>query len=163
MSMFLSLSSGVQFSAGLNYTPNYQLMPPEFQPLLDLTVFLAPWEDGRLWPNSRLCGPDATSMIMSEDSTCSGRFASMPCNYGADGRPKIVGTTRDSSGNPLGNCTVSAYLTSNDQFVFSVTSDTAGYFTLPSIYVGAQHYLVAYKPDSPADRAGSSVRTIVPV
>lgn len=74
---------------------------------------------------------------------------------------KIIGTTRDGSGNPLGSCVVRGFVTATNVFVGQVTSDPAGYFELPTVFTGA-HYLVCYQAGSP-DLEGTSVNTLTPV
>lgn len=80
---------------------------------------------------------------------------------GGQQQRKIVGTTYDGSGSPLGSVVVDAYVTATDTKVGSTTSDAGGYYECPTPMAGSQHYLVAYKAGSP-DVAGTTVNTIVP-
>lgn len=124
----------------------------------------APFADGVLWPNSRGMGGQLSGSVTNDATGCSGLFElwSGYDESGGQQQKKITGNTLDASGNPLGSCVIQCYLTSTDAFVGQVTSDSGGYYELPSYFSGATHYLVAYKPGSP-DVAGTSVNTIVPV
>jgi hypothetical protein len=75
---------------------------------------------------------------------------------------KIIGTTRDANGNPLGSCVVRGFLTTTNQFVRQMTSDGAGYYEFCSENSGVSHYLVAYLVGSP-DVEGTTVNTLQPV
>jgi hypothetical protein len=120
--------------------------------------------DGVLWPNSRGMGGQLSGNVTNDATTCSGIFELWPGydESGGQQQKKIIGTTLDASGNPLASCVIQCYLTSNDVFVGQVTSDSGGYYELPSYFSAQTHYLVAYKPGAP-DVAGTSVNTIVPV
>jgi hypothetical protein len=121
---------------------------------------LKPWADGMLWPRARFGGNDGTSMPFGCDLH---RFENDQQDVlGGSQVKKIIGTTKDSSGSNLGNCIVQGFLTSTDVCVGQTTSDTGGYYELPTSYAGVAHYLVAYKAGSP-DVAGTSVNTLVPV
>ena len=74
---------------------------------------------------------------------------------------KITGTTLDSTGAVLANCTVQGFLTANDQYVGECVSGTQGYYEFYSQYSGAQHYLVAYKAGG-TDVTGATVNTLTP-
>jgi hypothetical protein len=123
----------------------------------------APWDDGRLWTSSRM-GLGGADGYLGKDFSNTGKYATeaegFEFNGGAQVK-KIVGTTRDSAGNPLGSCIVQGFLTATDTFVGQMTSDSGGYFELPTPYTGA-HYVVAYKAGSP-DVAGTTVNTLTPV
>lgn len=126
---------------------------------------LAPWADGFLWPNSRMSGGDPTvpmSLAGVDSNNTAKRWELHPDEGGSQAMKKIIGTTRDASGNPLGTCVVKGYLTSNDQFLRQLTSDANGYFEFCSEFSGAAHYLVGYRPGSP-DVEGTTVNTLVPV
>lgn len=74
----------------------------------------------------------------------------------------LVGFTQDQNGNPLGNCIVQGFVTANDVFVGQTTSDTSGWYKLPTPYsISTNHYIVAYKAGSPAV-AGTTVNTLTP-
>lgn len=125
----------------------------------------APWMDGLLWPNSRTMGGDPTVALTqfgSDACNTVDHWEPHPDEGGSQAMKKIIGTTRDASGNPLGACVVKGYLTSNDQFLRQLTSDGNGYFEFCSEYSGVNHYLVAYKVGSP-DVEGTTVNTLVPV
>jgi hypothetical protein len=74
----------------------------------------------------------------------------------------IVGYTQNSSGAALGNCTVSAYLTSTGAFVGSTTSDAAGYYKIPVSYSTATNFYITASLASAPPVAGTSVNTITP-
>ena len=73
----------------------------------------------------------------------------------------ITGVSRDSAGAVLGNCVVDLFLTANDQFLMTRTSDASGNFSFPNPGTGP-FYIVAYKVGSP-DKAGTTVNTLVSV
>jgi hypothetical protein len=74
----------------------------------------------------------------------------------------ILGQCVDGSGNPAAGAVVQAFRTSDDAFAGEVNSTaTDGQFIVPTPFVGANHYLVAYKPGSP-DIGGTTVNTLVP-
>lgn len=74
----------------------------------------------------------------------------------------IKGQCVDASGNVAAGAIVQAFRTSDDAFAGEVNANsTDGRFDVPTPYVGANHYLVAYKPGSP-DQGGTTVNTLVP-
>jgi hypothetical protein len=79
-----------------------------------------------------------------------------PKFYGAF---SLAGVTRDSTGTPLGTCTVKLFEAATDIEVGQTTSDGAGAFTFRLGNNAGYFYLVAYKPGSP-DVAGTSVNTL---
>ncbi len=72
----------------------------------------------------------------------------------------ITGISRDSTGTILGLCRIELYITSNDQPVYTVTSDASGNFSFGNPGTGP-FYIVAYKVGSP-DVAGTTVNTLLP-
>lgn len=75
----------------------------------------------------------------------------------------ITGTTRDSTGAPLGNCAVELFETQNPSVVRAqTTSDANGLFTVVSTVPPLAFFLVAYLPGSP-DVAGTTVNTLTTV
>lgn len=125
---------------------------------------LDPFADGMLWPCSRFGGGDGAAMpfLMGNESLSSGRFENDQQDVlGGSQRKKLIGTTLDSAGNPLGSCLVQGIVTATEVFASQCTSDAGGYFELCTPYTGA-HYLVCYKAGSP-DVAGTSANTLVPV
>lgn len=120
-----------------------------------------PWRAGLLRGRSFFFGPEEAMMLTEDCEDVVLDWDSRPAAGGGAQRRKIIGTTLDSGGSPLGNCIVQGFVTATDTFVFQVTSDTAGYFELPTQYVAAQHYLVAYKAGSP-DIAGTTLNTLTP-
>lgn len=168
MSMFLNTSAPAMGSNGLLIDNEMRGQPADWiSPLEDACPFgaMAPFTDAVLWPRARVMAGDLSSPLglgLSEEAASTGRFAP-PRNQDSGGQQakKITGITRDSNGNGLGSCLVQAFLTTSDLFVTQVTSDSGGFFEIPTIYPGVQHYLVAYKVGIP-DQAGSSVNTLVP-
>lgn len=73
----------------------------------------------------------------------------------------LSGVSRDSSGNPLGSCTLELYDTATNTLRGTAVSDSAGNFDLQS-NINAAHYIVAYKAGSP-DVSGTTVNTLIPV
>ena len=76
-------------------------------------------------------------------------------------RPYFInGRTLDSNGNPVA-ATVQGFVTSTGTFVGVVGSDSNGNYSLPTLFTGSNHYLVAYRAGSP-DTAGTTVNTLTP-
>jgi hypothetical protein len=124
------------------------------------TVGVSPWIAGTLWSASRFCGCGLGSDGQLADGAAA-RWYVETLPSGTQTAKVIVGQTKDSGGSPLGNCIVQGFLTAGDVYVGEVTSDTGGYYRLPTPYTDA-HYLVAYKAGSP-DVAGTTVNTLVGV
>ena len=80
---------------------------------------------------------------------------------GNQSQGRLIGVTRDSSGAPLGFCTVHAFTTADDVKRGETVSDASGNFEIRTP-VNAAHYLVAYLAGSP-DVAGTSPNTVTPV
>lgn len=118
------------------------------------------WKDGQLWSTSKTLNG---GYLFGYDATSIGRFDYEERHIlGGSSAKKIIGTTLDQNGDPLGNCVVQGFLTSDDTYVGQTISDTAGYYELTTLYPGQAHYLVAYKSGSP-DVAGTTVNTLIPV
>ena len=115
---------------------------------------------GVLWSGPRFCGGGG-GMGLAQDDFAAAPFAVNLRNTGGQQAKILTGTTRDSAGAVLGSCIVQGFLTAGDVCVGETTSDTAGWFSLPTPYTGA-HYLVAYKAAGP-DIAGTTLNTLVPV
>ena len=114
-----------------------------------------------LWGRSRMGGSDSAGILFGNDFQSMGRWdVDTQDVLGGSQQKKIVGVTRDSGGTPLGSCTVQGFLTATDAFVGETTSDSGGYFCLPTQYSGA-HYLVAYRGGAP-DVAGTTANTLIP-
>lgn len=125
----------------------------------------AQWTDGFLWPSSRMLSGDngVPLVLFGQDAAQDSQWEAMPEeNLGTPTMKKIIGTTRDANGNPLGSCVVKGFLTASNLFLRQMTSDGAGYYEFCSEYSGATHYLVAYLVGSP-DVEGTTVNTLVPV
>ena len=113
-----------------------------------------PWEDGMLWPNSRMMGgdPSASLYLTGQDANTINRYESMSNQRDASGgqqTQKIKGTTRDSSGNVLGSVTVLLFRSSDNLYVSQCTSDGGGYFEAPTPYPSTNHYIVTFKAGTP--------------
>lgn len=99
--------------------------------------------------------------MAGQDNTNSGHWGTYEDDEsGGRQMKKIIGQTLDSSGAALGSCVVEGFVTTTDVSVGKVTSDTAGYYELPTSQLG-NHYLVAYKPGSP-DVSGTTANNLVP-
>lgn len=166
MSIILSQSASSPLGAtGMLQGNEERINPLSFQWYASLPRAQAPWMDGLLWPNSRSMGGDPTVALTqfgSDACNTVDHWEPFPDEGGSQAMKKIVGTTRDASGNPLATCIVKGYLTSNDQFLRQLTSDANGYFEFCSEFTGVNHYLVAYKAGAP-DVEGTTVNTLVPV
>ncbi len=123
----------------------------------------APWTDGQLWPNTRMMAGDTSAPLapFGQDACLDSAWAQMPEEGGGATMKKIIGATKDSTGTPLGSCTVQGFLTATDQFVREMTSDSAGYYEFCSEFAGVPHYLVAYKTGA-HDVTGATVNTLMP-
>jgi len=120
-----------------------------------------PWQDGALWPMSRFAGM-AGDMSNQVNGTYGGAWGTIAQDFaGGQQAKKLIGTTLDSAGAPLGSCVVEAFTTADDVKQGSVTSDTAGYYALCTFKTTA-HYIVAYKAGAP-DVAGTTLNTLIPV
>jgi hypothetical protein len=145
--------------SGLLVANDYRASPPSYQPDKVAVARSRPWEDGKLWPRSRMLGSDSTAMIVGMDAQFSGRWGEMAEESGSQTMLKFRGTTRDSTSAPLPQCVVLAYLAASGQLVGQVTSDNGGYFELPTQFTPDPHYLVSYKAGSP-DVAGTTLNTL---
>lgn len=79
----------------------------------------------------------------------------------AHNTPVLTGVTRDSAGNPVGNCALDLYITHVDVIAQQGASDASGNFSFVNPGSGP-FYIVAYKAGSP-DIAGTTVNTLVAV
>lgn len=118
--------------------------------------WVSPW-----WPTcSGLMGGGLTGDV----DTCMIRRAATHTDiwrsFGSNGRLAFVGYTRDAYGSPVGGCTVRVFVTSTNELVSRVVSDTNGRYEATSPYFVA-HYLVVHKTGAP-DIAGASVDTLTP-
>jgi len=74
---------------------------------------------------------------------------------------ELSGVTRDSTGAPLGNCTVHLFYASTDQFISAQISDpTTGAFTFQIGNNAGPFYVTAYLAGTP-DVAGTSLNTLL--
>lgn len=161
MSQSLS-SGGSPFADGFVVAVDLRGSIASYRPVSganDFPAAIHQWRDGLLWPNSRFGGVDC--VVLTASSATSGVWWVDLLDSGGAQQKKIIGTTRDSTSAVLGNCIVQGFVTASEVFVGQVTSDSAGYFELPTPLPGA-HYLVCYKTGSP-DVAGTSVNTLNPV
>lgn len=123
---------------------------------------VASFADGLLWPNSRGLSANASFLFGNDQFNAAPRWQAPVEDGGSIAMKKIIGTTRDANGNPLGSCVVRGFLTTTNQFVRQMTSDGAGYYEFCSENSGVSHYLVAYLVGSP-DVEGTTVNTLQPV
>jgi hypothetical protein len=117
-----------------------------------------------LWPVSRIASGDSTVSLALLGQDCSdvGRFEYQSSISRGMVRPYFIrGQCRDQNGNALGGAIVQGFLTANDLTVGEVACDANGYYELPTIYSGQNHYVVAYYASG--SLAGTSVNTINPV
>jgi hypothetical protein len=164
MSVFLMAQAG--FMAGSNFLTgsDERANQKDFQWLtFGQGVQFAPWLSNHLWPRSGFMGGDPTvpMSLFGSDPGNSEALYDWPEGNGGQQQLKLRGITRDSSGAPLGSCVVHGFLTTGDVAVGKVTSDSGGYFELPTPYIAQNHYLVAYKPGG-TDVTGSTVNTLQP-
>ena len=73
----------------------------------------------------------------------------------------LAGVSRDSTGAPLGLCTVKVFRTADDTKAAQTVSDASGNWSM-TLNLSGPFYLVEYKSGAP-DVAGTSVNTLVPV
>lgn len=162
MSLFLGQTTG-GFDASRLQQSDGRVMVKTYQ--WDYTgsgAQVKPWADGMLWSRTRLGCSDSDGILLGNDFQCTGRWDNDQQDVlGGSQSKKVIGTTKDASGNPLGSCIVQAFATVDDTFLGQTVSDTAGYYVLPVFYTAAI-YLVAYKAGG-SDVAGTSVNTIIPV
>jgi len=130
-------------------------------PLKTTNIFM----DGFLWTTSRGMGGSFNGGMQVTGDASSQSYSYEPYigfdDSGGQQNKKIIGQTLNSVGGALGSCTIRGFLTATNAFVNQVTSDSGGYYELPTPYVGQQHYLVAYQPGSP-DVAGTSIDELTP-
>ncbi len=88
------------------------------------------------------------------------KFNDFPGGGGGPVLYKIQGITKDSAGNPLGDCRVELFRTSDDLRVDEVISDAAGNYLLYTPYIYDMHYCVSYKDPN---LTGATVRTLTGV
>lgn len=69
-------------------------------------------------------------------------------NLDLEGMSVLSGVTRDANGNPLGNCTVCLFRTSNKKFIEEKTSDVNGNFSF-SVIQGTEYFIRAHKDGTP--------------
>lgn len=70
----------------------------------------------------------------------------------------VAGITKDSTGTPIGGCTVRLFRTADDTEFGETTSDASGNYSIPaSQYITC--YAVAYKAGAP-DVGGTTVNTL---
>jgi len=166
LSMFLNSSADTLMFSILDMNDERICMPSSRWNVWDRSAQLRPWEDGMLWPSSRLMWGDSSqgANLFGNDAATINRFESISNQTdetGGQGRLKIRGFTQDGTGAALGSCLIQGFINSNDVYVGQCVSDGGGYYEFCSQYSGQAHYLVAYKPGSP-DVAGTTVNTLVP-
>jgi hypothetical protein len=121
-----------------------------------------PFADGMLWPNSRSLGGGLSMLLGDDASNSSGNFEAWPEASGTSTRAKISGTTRDSSSNPLGNCTIQVLSADGTIKAYSTTSDGSGAYEALIEDPTLSYKVDAYLAGSP-DVAGTTINTLVAV
>jgi hypothetical protein len=108
-----------------------------------------PWEEGRLWPMSRMGGDCAIGP--SEGFGSGAQYEEWRDQEFGGGQQmaRRTGSTLDSTGAPLASCAVDLYLVAGDQWLRECQSDLAGYYEVLTQFTGQQHYVVARKTASP--------------
>ena len=133
------------------------------------------FSDGYLWPKARGVGGQFSSFGMfGDDAGIWGGPFELPGGNGWDGtgwdadgnaiQNCFVGTTRDQFGAVLGSVVVEGFVQSAGLSVSvgKTTSDTAGWYKLPTAYgVATAHKLTAIKAGAP-DVAGSTDNNLLP-
>lgn len=115
-----------------------------------------------LWPGSGFMSGDRSEgfCMLGQDCCEQDQWGPIQRASRGNGAQKfIMGSCKDSGGSPVSGATVQCFLTANDNLVSEVTSNTNGTYEAPTVYPGAAHYLVAYRPGSPAI-AGTTVNTL---
>jgi hypothetical protein len=156
MSALLGGSSGVRL--GFPDRNDMRLWPNDMQPFEPMGLVLGQWEDGFLWPRSRLIGDPGNPNV---DALLTGKWTSSVNEGGTQTRLRFRGVVRDAAGNALSSGVVHLILTSGDVFVQQANADAAGGFEAMSQFASTNHYLVGYKAGSP-DIAGTTVNTLQP-
>ena len=107
-----------------------------------------PWEEGRLWPMSRM-SPDM-AVGASESFSSAAQYEEWREGYGGGQQmARKTGSTLDSTGAPLASCAVELYLVAGDQWLRECQSDLAGYYEVLTQFTGQPHYVVARKTATP--------------
>lgn len=106
-----------------------------------------------------------TGAFIGDMATDVGVMSSLPWSWyyqqgGASTGFGLRGVTRDVYGSPLGNCTVSLFLTATNALMDTIISDVDGNFILRTAYFPDTHYIVSHKSGSP-DVDGATVNTLV--
>lgn len=120
-----------------------------------------PWVE--LWPTSRFASGDSTVALamLGMDISDAGRFESQSSVSRGMVRPYFIRGQVTSDGNAVPGVTIKGYLTVGDTRMGATATDNNGNYELPTIGIGAAHYIVAYNPGN--NQAGTSVNTITPV
>ena len=128
----------------------------------DRNRFVSLWSFGCRLGYGAPAGSDGAAPT-SRDMTARDLFEPYSCDgNGTQSIKWIKGQCVDASGNASAGAIVQAFRTSDDAFAGEVNANsTDGTFDVPTPYVGANHYLVAYKPGAP-DIGGTTVNTLVP-
>ena len=115
-----------------------------------------------LWPASSMSGGDIstpTSVMRSE--VWSNRFTDTVPVDGTDSQKYIIGQVKDASGNPAASATVKSFITSTDVIDGTATSQSDGWYQVPTATQTVAHYIVAYLPGG-TPTAGTTVNTLTP-
>jgi hypothetical protein len=117
-----------------------------------------------LWPTSKMASGDSTVALcmLGQDMSASGHFEYQSSISRGMVRPYFIrGTVKDSVGAAVTGARVQAIVADTNTYAGQVYSDSNGKYELPTIFIGNNHYLVAYNDGN--SQAGTSVNTIQPV
>ena len=131
----------------------------------------------QLWPLSKMCSGDSTvSLTLLGNDISDGRIGAgyEEWRYGEGGQLGQVfirGQCVDMNGNPLGACTVQAFVTnpinignpngvSADVLAGTTITDSNGNYACPTPYPGVAHFVVAYY--AATNLSGTTVNTLIP-
>lgn len=143
---------------GFNVSMNTDdLQPPEYKTLGGNFVSQTPMDHADiLWPRSQSLGASCIGggPILNPDPAAQAWEWNV-YTTGSRHRQVFTGVTLDSSGAPLGGCTVMLFNTATGVFVDSQTSDSAGNYKVTDPN-NVACFIVAYLPGSP-DVAGTTI------
>lgn len=116
-------------------------------------------DDGMLWPLSRGMGSGMSQLFGGDASNTSNSFRHEVDASGTPTRAQISGVTRDSTTNPLANCTIQVLSADGTLLAYSTTSDGNGNYEAYVEDPTLNYKVDAYKTGSP-DVAGTTINTL---
>jgi hypothetical protein len=143
---------------GLSVRPDYSWQRRSAKTWADRNRWYANWSFG-----CAVGGVLEEYGVVGRDLASAGGYEPFSCDGdGTQSIKWITGKCVDAGGSAAAGSIVQAFRTSDDAFAGEVNANsTDGSFNVPTPFVGANHYLVAYKPGSP-DIGGTTVNTLVP-